>query len=68
MLCYKDKVWCTYYKECSEGESCPKAFTPTIKKEALTWWGESDGTALVSCYVDVPHCFINKYINERTIL
>ena len=34
MLCYKDRTFRPFYLECAEGDKCPRAFTPQIRRDA----------------------------------
>jgi len=58
MMCYKDKRWCSYHKNCSKGATCPDAFTDEVKARAIKWWGSKD--APVSLWTDKPNCFKGK--------
>ena len=48
MICYRDMTFCTFYKSCKDGESCERALTPKIKKEAEECW---EGTLRFVCLV-----------------
>ena len=56
MICYKDKTFCTYYKECRDGISCHRAFTPYEFEQAKKWWG-GDNFPL-SVFQNKPKCFV----------
>jgi hypothetical protein len=62
MLCYKDRTYCTFYKECEYGEDCIRALTEKVQKDAEKWWEsyESKDQVPVSIFADKPDCFISK--------
>ena len=55
MICYKDITFCSFYKECKDGDKCKKALTPKIVEDAKKWWGSSG--APISLYINKPDCF-----------
>jgi len=55
MICYKDKTFCEFYKECKLGNGCDRALTDKLKKEAEEWWGS--GEFPISYFIEKPDCF-----------
>ena len=53
MICFRDKTWCKFYKECAK--PCDRALTPEIIGKAREWWG-GDG-APICMYTEKPGCF-----------
>ena len=37
MICYRDITFCEAYKECADGEGCPKALTQDVIDAANKW-------------------------------
>jgi hypothetical protein len=60
MMCYKDRTFCTYWKECKSGEKCPSALTDDVRSGAKKWWGSDD--APIAMYIDKPQCFEDAII------
>ena len=58
MICYKDKTFCTFHKECKEGKECGRALTPEVKRVAREWWGNEK--APIAMFSEKPNCFKNK--------
>lgn len=58
MICYKDKTFCPFYKECLKGQECDRALTEGVKESAKAWWGTED--APISMFMDKPDCFEEK--------
>ena len=56
MISYKDKTFCTFYDECEKGESCDRALTPEVVKDATKWWGSVDFP--IFRFKDKPKCFV----------
>lgn len=54
MLCYKDKTFCTYYKQCLYGSSCNRALTPEVKANAMSL------LLPISRFICIPDCFEEK--------
>lgn len=55
MLCYKDKTFCSFYKECKVGKKCHRALTDEVLEKA------NGNNMLISQYMDKPSCFkVNK--------
>ena len=55
MMVYKDKTFCTFYKECKNGNNCTTALTDKIIEDAKKWWKDND--APISVYIYKPECF-----------
>lgn len=49
MLCYRDKTFCSFYKDCKK--ECDRALTEDVKKKA------KDFGLGVCQYVDKPECW-----------
>ncbi len=58
MICYKDKTFCPFYKNCKSGNNCIDALTPAVESAARRWWG-GDG-APISMEANKPQCFLNS--------
>lgn len=55
MICYKDKTFCDFYKDCKEGDACDDALTDEIKDAAVKWWGNKN--APIARWANKPKCF-----------
>lgn len=55
MMCFKDKTFCPFWKECISGIECLAALTPKVEEEAEKWWGNKDYP--IAVYVDKPECY-----------
>ena len=58
MLCYKDMTFCSFYKDCKDGETCERALTDEVKADAKNWgdsWG-CDDTPICE-FTEKPECF-----------
>lgn len=51
MMSYKDKTFCSFYKECEDGLECDRALTDDIKKRAF------QGGCYISNFIEHPSCF-----------
>ena len=61
MLCYADKTFCSYWKECKKGLSCNRALTDIILKRAQKWSeGIKADDILICQFGDKPECFEEK--------
>ena len=58
MIGYRDRTFCTSYKECAVGQNCGRALTPEVKAQADIWWGKEGAPIWV--YSEIPDCFIKK--------
>lgn len=54
MYCYKDRTFCTYYKECEDGDKCGRALTPDHIDAAEAY------KIPVSTFAEKPDCFDKK--------
>lgn len=53
MICYKDKTFCSFFKECSKGHDCHRALTIDVINNALK-------SNLPVCeFSNKPDCFID---------
>lgn len=55
MMCYRDRTYCTYWKDCKLGSECKRALTSEVQESAEKWWGGPD--APICFYADKPKCF-----------
>jgi hypothetical protein len=58
MLCYKDKIWCTF-KECIHSDTCKDFLTKKVKEDADKWWStflSKDSTPIMK-YNIKPECY-----------
>jgi len=62
MICYKDRWWCQFYKDCKHGLDCPRALTPQIEEDADNWWKsfKIEGHAPISTFITRQYCFEEK--------
>lgn len=58
MLCYKDKAFCPFFKECANGNNCKEALTEQLKEDAKKWWGGDNAPIFV--LTTKPNCFCIK--------
>lgn len=56
MICYRDKTFCPFYKECKKGEDCPDALTEKIERGAKEWWWKEDEPPIAQ-WAEKPECF-----------
>jgi len=54
MMCYKDMTFCSYYKECQNGENCFRALTDEVKE------GARYTDLYISQFSEKPECFKKK--------
>lgn len=54
MESYRDITFCSFWKECKDGEACWRALTEKIVKEA-----EKEGLPVCQ-FVYKPDCFVEK--------
>ena len=54
MMCYKDRVYCPFWKECKFGNGCHRALTTEVE-ELATQCG-----LLISRFGSKPNCFKEK--------
>ena len=61
MMCYKDKTFCNYWKNCKDGKDCERALTNKIMEDAEKWWGkEPNNPPPINIFGDYPECFKGK--------
>ncbi len=58
MMCYKDRTFCPFWRECEAGEICRDALTEKVYDAAVSWWGGID--APISQFAGRPNCWIGK--------
>ncbi len=58
MISYRDITFCSFYKECKNGEKCERALTEEVLKKAREWWG--DKHAPIARFTNKPDCYILK--------
>lgn len=54
-MSYRDMTFCPFYKDCSQGDTCPRALTDKVEQDAIMWWGNEH--APICVYAEAPHCF-----------
>ena len=60
MICYKDRWYCKFYKECKHGNECSRALTKEVIKAANKWMEN----APINVVVERPDCFNDKGIDK----
>ena len=55
MICYRDRTFCPFWKDCRLGSECSRALTQEVKDAAAKWWGDENPP--IAFYVDEPDCF-----------
>jgi len=63
-LCYKDHLFCTYYKHCTKGHNCKSALTGEVIKEANRY------KLPIKTYDSIPeYCFSEiNFENESALI
>ena len=56
MLCYMDMTFCQFYKDCLEGETCPRALTSEVERAAERWW-QAPGPP-ICMFAAKPKCWV----------
>lgn len=51
MMCYRDRTYCDFYRDCADGGSCSRALTPGVQQMA------EDAEMWVCRYTDRPSCY-----------
>ena len=62
-ICYMDKTFCKFYKDCKDGDGCVDALTEEVKQSAKKWWegfNSINPTPPIASHADKPSCFIKK--------
>ncbi len=58
MICFRDMTFCTYHKECLDGDGCARALTEETRKQAQDWWDPNEkDTAPIAVFAEKPGCF-----------
>ena len=57
MMCYRDRTFCKFYKDCTKGDKCDSILTEKVKQDAVKWWGGEDPP--IAVYLSEPLCFEN---------
>jgi len=52
MICYRDRVYCSYHAICNKGWVCDRALTDKIRRLAVK------ADLPISQFIDKPHCFV----------
>jgi galactitol-specific phosphotransferase system IIB component len=60
MICYEDRTFCEYYKNCGNGAGCSRALTEEVREAAKDWWGHKD--APICVFAEMPTCFKVKEV------
>ena len=55
MICYKDRTFCPFYKDCAKQNECGIALTPKVLEAANKWWGKPD--APIAMFASKPDCW-----------
>lgn len=57
-MSYRDKTFCTYYKQCKVylDVGCDRALTEEVKKKANEWMEDP----LICTFVDAPDCYEDR--------
>jgi len=58
MICYKDKTFCSFYKDCKDGAGCRDALTDKVIADAERWAGNTGLS--IARYASEPECFTEK--------
>jgi hypothetical protein len=68
MICYRDKTFCTYYRDCMHGSDCGRALTRKVWEDAQDWWTgfmlklNVHGEAPICQFAEKPEC--HRYIQK----
>ena len=55
MYGYNDMTYCTFWKECKNGNGCFRALTPKVQEDAVKLWEGHD--VPIDTFLDKPECF-----------
>jgi hypothetical protein len=55
MLCYRDRIFCTFFEGCRDKNTCSRPLTEAVQKSARDWWG-GEGVPIAT-FSDRPSCF-----------
>jgi len=51
MICYRDRTFCSFYKDCAEGNDCVRALTKDVEQKSIK-------IGLGVCqFMEKPECF-----------
>lgn len=54
MMCYRDRIFCSFHEDCKDGKDCNRALTKEVEMDALR------KELFISQFVDKPDCFEEK--------
>lgn len=55
MICYQDRAWCTYHRDCAKRGECDRPLTDEVIARAREWWGGD--TPPIEVFGDRPNCW-----------
>lgn len=58
MICYRDRTFCPFWRECANGADCDRALTDEVRAGAMAAWG-GRGLPIAQWLVE-PECFEGK--------
>lgn len=58
MICYKDKTFCTFYRECKDGKTCDRSLTEDVQYQAKLWWKSNNPP--ICQFQNKPDCFVQS--------
>lgn len=70
MLCYMDKTFCPYYRNCADGKDCHRALTDKVQEAAVRWWRDATGKKSgppVCRFGEKPQCWASKRKPKKKI-
>jgi len=62
-MVYRDMTFCDYNK-CKDFDGCHRALTQEVKDKANKWWGNMEGEAPISLWIEHPDCF-EEVLHEK---
>ncbi len=60
MICYKDRTFCSHYRDCAAAGTCPRPLTPEVQADAEKWWRDCEGGPPIATFVDKPPCHVKE--------
>ena len=54
MLCFQDRTFCTFYRDCAKAVTCSRPLTEIVTAAATKWWGGPD--APIARFAEKPSC------------
>jgi hypothetical protein len=59
MICYRDRTFCPFWKDCADGKDCTRALTDEIIAAARVWWKSfsSKDEAPICQFAEKPECW-----------